>query len=516
MLIKSKNVLLHLTKVAAILFLSALSFISLADACSNDPSLSCNNNQTKVLIGDVLADTATRDVNKFLGLHALFWAFQADLYANTPSKVSPKAVSILKNSGVGFIRYGGGVNEIDWHGCMGWVMERPKQQLVSWSEPMRCIFGLVEYEKLNDELNLSSTWHIANVVGFEGKLKSIDYLAKDAAERALLIKQLSNGRQRYWELGNEIDRDTLRWSAEKIIERDMPVAEAIKKSDPDAKLILPLLEYSPPWIKNADEHNRTLARAHKHLVNNYALHLYYDNPPWGPSVANRLASVRNVSNIIKKEQISNPGIWITEHARTPPGTPDDKDWNKSWYQTGNHDAVIATADFLAGLTQISMVQGAAWHGQGLRVGPWTFIDVTKDNDLVDTRISRLYELLKPTFHYQTLSTITSTLSEPNLPGNYAIRATAFSDKNDQTESKCIVWLINRSNKPQKVVISKKSFAQSSLLKVEQTNMTDTYEPTLSPADLPVLKQSIKAVNGEIFFNLPKRSVVLVNITKANK
>ena len=67
-----------------------------------------------------------------------------------------------------------------------------------------------------------------------------------------------------------------------------------------------------------------------------------------------------------------------------------------------------------------------------------------------------------------------------------------------------------------MVISKKSFAQSSLLKVEQTNMTDTYEPTLSPADLPVLKQSIKAVNGEIFFNLPKRSVVLVNITEANK
>ena len=392
-------------------------------------------------------------------------------------------------------------------------MERPKQQLVSWSGPMRCIFGLAEYEKLNDELNLSSTWHIANVVGFEGKLKPIDYLAKDAAERALLIKQLSNGRQRYWELGNEIDRDTLRWNAAKIMERELPVAEAIKKSDPDAKLILPLLEYSPPWINNANEHNRTLVRAHKHLVNDYALHLYYDNLPWGPSVANRLASVRNVSKIIKKEQINNPGIWITEHARTPPGTPEDKDWSKSWYQTGNHDAVIATADFLAGLTQIPMVQGAAWHGQGLRVGPWTFIDVTKDNELVDTRTSRLYELLKPTTQYQTLSTITSTISEPNLPGNYAIRATAFSDK---TNTKCIVWLINRSNKLQKVVLSRKSFAQSGLLKIEQTNMTETYESAIPLSDLPVLKQSVKAENGEIFVNLPKRSVVLVNITEASK
>ena len=513
---KSKNLWLHQPKIIAILILSALSFISLADACSNDPTISCNNNQTKVLIGDVLADTTNRDVNKFLGLHALFWAFQADLYANTPSKVSPKAVSILKNSGVGFIRYGGGVNEIDWHGCMGWVMERPKQQLVSWSPPMRCIFGLAEYEQLNDELNLSSTWHIANVVGFEGKLKPIEFLAKDARDRALLIKQLSNGRQRYWELGNEIDRDTLRWNAAKIIERELPVAEAIKKSDPDAKLILPLLEYSPPWINNANEHNRTLVRAHKQLVNDYALHLYYDNLPWGPSVANRLASVRNVSNIIKKEQINEPGIWITEHARTPPGTPIEKDWNKGWVQTGNHDAVIATADFLAGLSQIPMVRGAAWHGQGLKVGPWTFIDVTQNNELVDTRISRLYEMLKPLYQYQTLFTSTSTISEPNLPGNYAVRATAFSDKNDKTNTKYIVWLINRSNKPQKVTLSKKSFAQSGLIKIEQTNMTQTYDTTMPPANLPVLKLSIKPVNGEINVDLAERSVVLVNITQVNK
>ena len=508
--------MLHLPKIIAILILSVLSFISLADACSSDPSLSCNNNQTKVLIGDILADTASRDVSKFLGLHALFWAFQADLYANTPSKVSPKAVSILKNSGVGFIRYGGGVNEIDWRGCMGWVMERPKQQLVSWSPPMRCIFGLAEYEKLNDELNLTSTWHIANVVGFESKLKPIDFLAKEAAQRALLIKQLSNGRQRYWELGNEIDRDTLKWNAAKIIERDMPVAQAIKKNDIEAHLILPLMEYSPPWIINADEHNRTLIRAHKQLVNNYAMHLYYDNLPWGPSVANRLASIRNVSNIIKKEKINNPGIWITEHARTPPGTPEDKDWNKSWYQTGNHDAVIATADFLAGLTQIPMVQGAAWHGQGLKVGPWTFIDVTKDNDLVDTRISRLYEMLKPLYQYQTLSTITSTSSEPNLPGNYAVRATAFSVNFYKTDAKFIVWLINRSDKPQKVAIAKKSFVQSGLIKIEQTNMSETYDSTIPLADLPVLNQNIQPINGEISVSLPKRSVVLVNITQASK
>lgn len=492
---------------------SVLSLMSFADVCSSDPSISCNvtNLHTKVIIGEPLLETKTRDLSQFFGLHALFWAFQADLYANTPSKVAPQAVSILKNSGVGFIRYGGGVNEIDWHGCMGWVMERPKQQLVSWSGPMRCIFGLAEYEKLNDELDLTSSWHIANVVGFEGVLQPIERLAKDAGERALLIKQLSGKRQRYWELGNELDRDTLRWDAQKIIERDLPVAKAILNNDPAAQLIVALLEYSPPWIKNADEHNRKLIRQHKSLVNNYALHLYYDNPPWGPSVANRLASIRNVAKIIASEAIAQPAIWITEHARTPPGTPEDKDWNKQWVQTGNHDAVIATADFLVGASQIPMVKGAAWHGQGLRVGPWTFIDVEKDGSLVDTRTSRLFEMLKPSTDYLTLNTQTKSIFDANLPGNYAIRATAFQDKQRLIRDNLVVWLVNRSSSDQTVDLLNKEF-KNAVVKIKQTNMAASYQPSQFIESLPSFTQSTKSVNGEVSVILPKRSVVLLKIS----
>jgi hypothetical protein len=125
-------------------------------------------------------------------------------------------------------------------------------------------------------------------------------------------------------------------------------------------------------------------------------------------------------------------------------------------------------------------------------------------------------MLKPTSQYQTLSTTTSTVSDLNLPGNYVIRATAFSDKNDKTNNRCKVWLINRSNKQQKVALFKKSFNKSGLLKVEQTNMTDSYESTISIANLPVLKESVKPINGEIAINLPKRSVVLVSITDFSK
>lgn len=503
-------------KLVVLCLLSVLSFFSLADTCSGDPSLSCGASISEVEIGEPLDGSGSREVKKFLGLHALFWAVQADLYANTPSRVSPQAVFILKNSGVGFIRYGGGANDIDWHGCVGWVMDRPKQKLVDWAGPMRCIFGLAEYEKLNDELGLSSSWHIANVVGFEGKTNPIEGLAKDAGERAQLIKELSGDRQRFWEMGNELDRDTLRWSAEKITDRDLPVAQAILKSDPAARIIIPLLEYSPDWVKNADEHNRYLIRQHKSVASDYALHLYYDNAPWGPSVANRLASVRNVTKIIKAEGVASPGIWVTEHARPPPGTPADKDWNKTWYQTGNHDAVIATADFLIGLSQIPMVQGAAWHGQNLRVGPWTFIDVAGNGGLRETRMSRLFEMMKPTFEYQTLATKTTSISDVSLSGGYAIRASAFADKSDPTGSRNVIWLVNRSSEEKKVRLTKKGFAQAAVLKVAQTVIPETYDPSVPIEKLPVVSETLHPIGGAITVVVPKRSVALLSISASDK
>ena len=500
--------------IVALCLLTSLSFFSLAGVCLNDPSLSCSASISEIEIGEPLDGADARDVKKFLGLHALFWSVQSDLNGNTSSRVTPQAISILKNSGVGLIRYGGGVNEIDWRGCVGWVMDRPKQKLVDWTGPMRCIFGLAEYEKLNDELGLSSSWHIANVVGFEGKTNPIEGLAKDANEIARLIKALSGDRQRYWELGNELDRDTLKWSAEKITERDLPVAQAIKKSDPTAHIIIPLLEYSPEWIKDSDEHNRYLIRQHKSVASDYALHLYNDNAPWGPPVANQLASVRNIAKIIKAEGIRTPSIWVTEHARPPPGTPKDKNWNQTWYQTGNHDAVIATADFLIGLSQIPMVQGAAWHG--LRTGPWNFIDIGSNGGLRETQMSRLFEMLNPSFDYLTLVTKTTSTYEANLSGGYTIRATAFADKSDPMGSKCVVWMVNRSSEEKKVSLIKKSFEQSSRLKVTQVAIPDSYDASVPIEHMPIVSQSLYPSSGAITVVAPKHSVVKLNIIYADK
>lgn len=492
--------------VAAVAGIFSLS----ADACQYDPSLRCSSTGNQLEIGNAETLSAARDLTKFLGVHALFWGVQSDLYLNQEARVSAAAKEILQSSGVGFIRYGGGVNEIDWRGCTGWVMERPKQKLVDWAPPMRCMFGIQEYEKLNDDLQLGSSWHIANVVGFEGQVAPIARMASDAAERATLVKKLASQRPRFWELGNELERGWPKWPTESIVKHSVPVAEALSRTDPEATLILPLLEYRPDWIANDDDHNRQLIRAHKPLVQDYALHMYYDNAPWGPSVANRLSYTRKVIALAKQEGVANPKVWITEHARPPQGTPANPNWKAGWKQTGDHNAVVATADFLIGLTQIQAAKGAAWHG--LRAGPWNYIEVER-GVLQHSRISRLFEMLQPAPGALSLDVLTTSVMNGFISTDYAVRGTAYTSAD---KSKTVVWLVNRSQQSQQVTIKNKTYAPGQKYVYKKQVMDESYSPLIPTAQLPTSTSSIAPPANSFVAEIPKRSVATLVIEKDPK
>lgn len=498
-----------------ILFLRPLLFVvflmtfNSAQACWGDPTLSCalTRDITTIEISSVAAKNvlpSDRKLSDFLGVHALFWGVQHDLYASSPSKVSPEAISLLSSTGVGSIRYGGGVNEIDWRGCQGFVLERPKQKVAPWIDAVRCIFGIQEYEVLNDELNLGSTWHIANVVGFEGGVIDTAFLAKEAGDYALKVKELSSGRKRFWELGNELDRSWPSWSAEKIVERSLPVANEIKRVDPGARLVLPLIEFKSALVKDDDGHNKFLIRHFKGLVSDYALHLYYENDPWGPSVANRLAYTRKVIGFMYQAGVKSPSVWITEHARPPAGTPADAFWKKNWYQTNNHDAVVATADFLIGATQIPEVQGAFWHG--LRAGPWNYLEID-NGKLRPSRIAKLFELLKPSESMQALPTQTLNKTSVYAPTRYIVRASAFRDK----DRNLWLWVVNRDEGAQRIQFKGNAIPQSDL-KVEQTFLTSGEVNGLVSTQHYEFKNS-DAMKAVI---LPGRSIAVLKIQEEHK
>lgn len=490
------------------LTVSLVIFSSSVHACWGDPSMFCSitRNITTIDISEPVDKAplpSDRNIKDFLGVHALFWGVQHDLYANTPSKVSAEAIAILRSTNVGAVRYGGGVNEIDWRGCQGIVLERPKQKVAPWIDPVRCIFGVQEYEALNDELQFRSTWHIANVVGFEGGLRNTELLAKEAGDYAARVKELSGQRTRFWELGNELDRAWPSWTAKKIVEKSLPVAKEIKHADAEARLILPLIEFKSSLIKDDDEHNKFLINSFQGVVSEYALHLYYENDPWGPSVANRLAYTRKVIGFMYKAGIKSPAVWITEHARPPVGTPADSFWKKNWYQTNNHDAVIATADFLIGATQIPEIKGAFWHG--LRAGPWNYIELD-NTKLRPSRVARLFQVLNPTEDMQVLPTITYNKTRLYAPTRYLVRASAFVDK----EKNLWLWVVNRDEEAQAIQLAGNLLPHTTV-NIEQISVINgVQDETISS-----LRYDYKAREGGVIM-LAGRSVALIKIPLGSK
>lgn len=427
-----------------VLAISSLNIGSAFSDCLSDSSSICIVDENKLVITNESYSDNGR-VNNFFGVHSLFWGTQSDLGFQGGS-YNEQAVSILKNAHVSSIRYGGGVNEIDWQDCLG--DSRTYLKLATWLPAVRCMFGVNEYEKLNENLDINTSWHIANPAGIGmGVISDIDLMSQKAAEYASYVKSIAPDRIRYWEIGNELERGNFKWNAETIANRSLPIANAIIASDSDAKVVIPLIEYQPDWISSQSEHNKYLARSFLNITNVFSLHTYYDNAPEGPSIKNRIQMVSDAINDIKSQGIAQPSIWITEHARWPYGTS-LSNWSDYWYQTSNFDGMISTSDFLIGLTQLKYVSGAMWHG--LRAGPWNFI-IKNNQQLSEGFIAKLYEYLYLPENTQTLKTISYSKKNYFYTGGYNIRGSAFKSSTDGRPV-YIVWLVNRSNMTESVAL----------------------------------------------------------------
>jgi hypothetical protein len=480
--------------------------------CYTDTSVVCKAATSTLEVGVTQVGKPGRQLDQVFGVHSLWWGTQ-DTLADADGVVKPAAIAALRDAGVTLIRYGGGNNELDWRQCDGAMNTRLAQKVVDWAGPMRCRFGIAEYEQLNQAIDASASWYIANLVGFSGHEGSPGTVASEAGAMAQAVMAISGGRERYWELGNELERGRLKWSASTIADRGLLVAQTIRAVDPQARFVVPLLEYQPAWIPDEDAHNLELIRGFKGIASDFSLHVYYDNAPAGPSVSNRLNVVSTVARQLKQEQVVDPAIWITEHARWPAGNPGQPDWKKTWYQTGNFDAVLSTADFIIGLTQIDLVAGAMWHG--LRAGPWNFL-VTDAGTVQPGLIARLYGFLKPSNDLSVLQTRTTSTVTPVHSGGYAIRGTAFL-RNQTTGSSpaILVWLVNRSSEPAPVNLNLKPLAAAKQVLVARRSLVEggAFKGTdRASVEVDTHSTTLAANRGRVTISVPPRSVSLIELS----
>ena len=105
---------------------------------------------------------------------------------------------------------------------------------------------------------------------------------------------------------------------------------------------------------SSSQYNRAVAEGLKDLrVHAYEQHLYYDGPPEGPHVPNRLGQLCRSIEDARKAGVPKDEVefWVTEHARWPQARQGEQ-WKASWRKSADLGAAIGMADVLIAFTQI--------------------------------------------------------------------------------------------------------------------------------------------------------------------
>lgn len=368
------------------------------------------------------------------GTHSLWWGTQDMVQSNGTNW--PVFNTFLKNTG-GTLRFGGAVDEVSYKACA--TGPRTAVKAVSWSGPMVCNFGLPEYVATLKATGGDTTWTIANLAGIDYKLFTTDELTAEAKGAAGYVKGLAPTMTRYWELGNELERGAYKWTSDFLAARASIAGKAIRSVDPDAKLVLPLIEFDASWQPARRIFNEKLMRAMTVPVNGISLHLYYDGPPSGPSIPTQISNIPDNARIFNTVFGTTAAVWVTEHARWPQGES-LPNWSDYWYRTSDMEGLMGTTDFVIAASQVPELAGLMLHG--MRAGPWNVFDkVAKDKEPTLGGIGMLYTNLsaaKPAIRLKT-STISANISQ--YRGGYDLRAGAFKTADAKTMS---VWYVNRN------------------------------------------------------------------------
>lgn len=377
-----------------------------------------------------------------LGFNLEWKTFQSEFWVPASGRVSPDLVQSMSKFPTAVYRFPGGTvsNYLDMAGSLGAAEERPKQRAVAWAAPEPMSFGLGEYYDFVTAVG-GRPWLVLNVFGrFEGAQPGA---ALSASWTAVSDYAKKRGAPLRWELGNELYLDHYSMSAAEYAQRALQATEVVGSRGSGAAFVATLADIDTAAHRKVD-FNRRVAMEARSRVSEFAQHSYYDGPPGGPPVPNRLREICRTIEQLSADGVSKPGIWVTEHARWPGGRTSDRDWGSLWWRTNNLEAGLGVADYLLGLTQIPQVRGAFLHALSGTQGPWALFLKGKDGTLVPSAVYRTLQVLWPLV--VSADTFTTVVRSPHLSGyagGYDLRAVVLRGRQTGVWS---VLAINRSGR----------------------------------------------------------------------
>lgn len=309
------------------------------------------------------------------------------------------------------------------------------------------LFGVPEYLRFIGQIGSGRPWYTLNLIGPRGVERSSSSVAADNRELAQAIVAATPGQSiRYYQLGNELDRNSYQWSHSKYISRSRDSINAILDVDSTARFVPFMREfdwrYRAPLtgISRAQDYFNDVMRSLP-MIRDFSLHFYYDGK-LSPTdkfvtVPDMIAKVEKATTLAQNARAGAYGIWITEHGKRfflRGGTP----------ESGTSlSAGISVGDFLLSMYQMPQVQGAML--QGLEGGERFFFY----NDNTPTALLQAMRVLAKNPYRRLLKAKTFSPNSSGYQGGYDIRAIAFTNSSGDQLS---VSAVNRSRNGQAIEI----------------------------------------------------------------
>jgi alpha-L-arabinofuranosidase len=425
---------LHSLIYATMLLLAGMAPASAASVC---PPVDTIQRGSEVSF-DVL-DTRTLHRAFALGFNLEWKTFQTELWRDEAHTVDENVVRMLAQFPQLVYRYPGGsvANFLDLNLSLGDRKFRPEQRAVTWSKPEGMRFGLSEYLGFLDEIK-GRSWLVVNLFGRLEGVQSIEVLAPKWEALAQRLKM--EGAPERIELGNELYLDRYAMTPESYAERVNAAATVFRRYLPDARFVVGLSDFDGKRYTK-ERYNHLLLKNLKLDGIEFAQHSYYDGPPGGPPVPNRLRAVCRTIQQIRESGVSDPVVWITEHARWPGGKTSDPGWKELWPLSNNLEAAISVADYVIASSTLPEVRGAFLHSLSGSTGPWAFY-MRNDGVFYPSALASMFGVLYELASSDIIPTRTITTKSQGHSGEYDTRGIVLRmHSNDHWA----LLAINRSN-----------------------------------------------------------------------
>ncbi|MGE0316116.1 MAG: hypothetical protein AB7P21_31265 [Lautropia sp.] len=464
---------------------------------------------------------------RFFGFNLELTEFELSFWDRTRRRVDPALVAALAPFAGAVYRFPGGTtaNHFDPALALGPPASRKSARIVDWTTLDRIDFGLAEYAAFVRAVG-GHGWYVLNLYGSIDAERPIETLAAQAQQAVRAFADAGLAPLRY-ELGNELDRGTVRWPSATYVDRARAVAKAVRAVDPDARFTGMLSDYDAQADRGitASQFNRAvLGGLDDTAIDGWAQHLYYDGPPEGPPLPNRLGHLcRTVRDIEQAGAAGGAEVWVTEHARWPQADG-GRPWKSSWRRSADFDAALATADFVIALSQSPAVRGSMLHALHATGGPWPLLhaDARRASDapaedaaraLRPSAVFEAYRMLRQTLLPQVLSSTTTSPKRSSYPGGYDVRASILRDDGG---TRYAVWAVNRDAKEQSLQVQAAALANrrvtvhATVLASADGEASNHERQRVVPESRPAAQLDFDA-DGAALIALPARSIVVATL-----